>query len=449
MTKSSNVNAWSNLFLFLIGLGSETKTYFYGCLAFSEIVVFLIAPFILFAKYKDLRRGGLLLPIKMIIGLMAALFVSSLVNKTAYPFVLKSFALIYGILSYCVVFSNLLRKNPKGLGWIFVGMAISSVITIVAFNPQAIVSEEGSGYIGDAETADVIHGPLFWIQRIKAFGQIPIMGWYLQTPLAYSLVTPFVFVVFALLTTASGRSASLSVLIGGALMAIGRKKRKTMRSIGRHIFTIALLGVAIVFSYKVVYKYAASSGFLGIDAQSKYENQTKTGEGILQLLMSGRKEFFVAIPAAFNRPILGYGPHAEDTEGYYARFVAKYGAEEDYLVYQAQAYHAAARGYRVEIPTHSHIMGAWVHYGVFGLIFYVWLLWTIYKQLRYYMDAIPQWFGYFAVVIGSYLWHIFFSPVGNRMMLGLFFATLFIAKAVGTGKIRLPMDVAFEAERYA
>ena len=449
MTKSSNAIVWSNLFLFLLGLGSETKTYFYGCLAFSEIVVFLAAPFILLTKYKDIRRGGLLLPIKMIIGLMVMLFVSSWVNRTAYPFVLKSFALMYGVLSYYIVFSNILRENPKGLVWVFVGMAISLVITIFAFNPGAIVSVEGSYYVGELEAADVIRGPLFWIQRLKAFGQIPIMGWYLQTPLAYSLFTPFLFVVFALFSTISGRSASLSILVSVALIAIGRKKRNSMRYIGRHIFTIALICVAIVVSYKAIYTYAARNGHLGRDAQSKYEKQTKTGEGVLKLLMSGRSEFFVSIPAALKRPILGYGPHAEDTEGFYVQFLLKYGAEKDYLVYQARAYHAAARGYRIEIPTHSHIMGAWVHYGIWGLIFYLWLLWTIYKQLRCYMDAIPQWFGYFAMSIGSYLWHIFFSPVGNRMMLGLFIATLFIAKAVGSRKISLPMDVALEAERYS
>lgn len=439
----------SSFLLFLLGLGSETKTYFYGCLAFSEIAVFLIAPLIFLTKFKDFRHAGLLTPIGMILGMMCSMIVSSVANQTAYPFVIKSVAVMYGVLAYYIVFSNFLKDNPNGLGWIFVGMAISSIITIFVFNPQAIITEEGSGYIGSVEADEIINGPLFWIQRIKAFGQLPIMGWYLQTPLAYSLIVPILFTAFALVTTVSGRSAALSVLIGGALIAIGRKKRGSMMAVGKHIFVIGAVFLIVILAYKAVYKYTASSGLLGGDAQSKYENQTKTGEGILQLLMSGRKEFFVSIPAALKRPFLGYGPHAEDTEGFLAEFLSKYGSYDDYLSYQARAYHAIINGYRAEIPTHSHIMGAWIHYGGFGLIFYLWLLWTIYKQLRHYMSAIPQWFGYFAVYIGSYLWHIFFSPVGSRIMLGLFFSTLYVAKAVGDRRLQLPCDVETEAEKYS
>ena len=434
--------------LFLLGLGSETKTYIYGCLAFSEFVVFVAAPILLLKQYAQFRKCGLLQPIGMIIGLMIAMLVSSWINDTPIPFVIKSFAVMYGVLSYYIVLSHLLKANPKGLGWFFVGYALSCFITIFAFNPQAIVSVDGSGFIGDAEADDIINGPLFWVQKLKAIWQIPIMGWYLQTPLAYSMTVPIAYTIFLMFTTISGRSASLSALFGVALMFLGRRSRRSMRTVSRHFFLVVFSGLVVALAYKAVYGYAAGNGILGTDAQTKYEGQTKAGHGLLAMLMSGRKEFFMAIPAALDNPIWGYGPHAEDKNEYALRFLFKYGDDLDVAKYQAAVQIARQVGFRMLIPSHSHIMGAWVHYGIFGLIFYCWLLFVIYRHLRKYVHVIPQWYGYFSIWIGVYLWHIFFSSPGSRVMLGMFIATLFVAKAVGDGRVQLPYELEMEARKH-
>lgn len=434
--------------LFLLGVFCETKVYFYGCIALSEFVVFVCAPLILFKHYYRMRREGFLPFVVMMSGVIVSMLISSAWNHTPFPYVVKLFAVFYGILAYYICFYELLRRNLKGLGWFFLGAAISSVITIYAFNPQAVVSESGFGYIGEADTYDVVHGPLFWISRLKSFGQIPIMGAYLQTPLSYSILAPFAFVSFSLISTVSGRSAALATLLGAVIILVGRKRRQTMRKISRHFLSFIFIGLIGLVIFKALYSYTASTGMLGEEARSKYEKQTSRGSGILKLLISGRKEFFIAIPAALYKPIMGYGPRAEDTGGYAERFLLKYGDEVDMRMYNAGRLRSLQTGWAMEIPTHSHIMAAWVWCGLFGLIFFLWWIYLIYQHLRYYIAAIPQWYGYFALAIPAFLWHFFFSPITIRWALGLFAACLFFARSVGKGCMRLPIDMALEAERY-
>ena len=434
--------------LFLLGVFCETKVYFYGCIALSEFVVFACAPLILFKHYYRMRREGFLPFVFMMLGLIVSMFVSSVWNHTPFPYVVKLFAVFYGILAYYICFYELLRQNLKGLGWFFVGAAISSVITIYVLNPQAFVSETGFGYIGEADTYEVVHGPLFWLGKLRAFGQIPIVGAYLQTPLVYSILAPLAFVVFSLVSTISGRSVAIASLLGTVIILVGRKRRQTMKKISRHFLLFIIVGLIGLAIFKVVYSYAASNGMLGEKSQSKYEKQTSRGSGILKLLMSGRKEFFIAIPAALHKPIMGYGPRAEDTGGYAERFLLEYGDETDIRMYNAGCLQALRTGWAMQIPTHSHIMAAWVWCGFFGLIFFIWWIVLIYQHLRYYIAAFPQWYGYFALTIPSLLWHFFFSPFGTRWTLGLFAVCLLFARSIGQGRMRLPHDMEMEAEKY-
>lgn len=440
--------SWSSFALFALGLFSETKVYFFGCMAISEFVVFALAPIVFLRNIHNLRRDGFLGYIYMLIGLMLALFTSSWYNHTAMPYVVKSFAIMYAVFSYVVVFYVLLRDNLTGIRWMIMGAAISSVIIIFAFNPIAQVSDSGYGYIGAAEIEDVFNGPLFWVGRLNAFGRIPIIGWYYSTPIAYSVIMPIAYVAFVATTTVSGRSASLMALAGALIIVIGRKKRSSMRIIGKYFFATVVIAMIFAFVAKEAYKYAALNDLMGEDARNKYETQTRKGGGLLALLMAGRTEFFTAIQAALDRPIMGYGPHAEDVNDYALRFYTKYGDEQDIAHYMSRVRLAMQFGTRMEIPCHSQVMGAWIHYGIFGLVFYLYYLWLIVRHLKYYAASIPQWYGFFALMIPYSLWNLFFSAFGKRWDFALFVTALLFARAVGTGRLPLPYDMEMEARKH-
>lgn len=438
----------NRLILFLLGLFSETKIFFFGCLAISEIAIFALAPLMFLKDYRVLKHDGFLVFTNMLFGLMAAMFASSINNHTAFPFVVKSFAVMYAVFAYFIVFHRLLRSRYDDVGWFFVGVFLSSIITVFAFNPRADVSEGGFVFIANANADTVLEETLAWTTRVRHLTNIFTCGFYFATPLAISVFTPILYVIVAVSTTVSGRAGSITVLMGGVLMLCGRKSRRAMRAIGRHLFVAMIVGACFLVAMKFAYQHLASTGALGEEARTKYESQTRKGNSIMALLMAGRSEFFAGLRAALDRPIMGFGPQAEDTGGYGMRFVMKYGDETDIRRMANAEFIAARSGNWVVIPTHSHIVGGWVHYGLFGMIFYVWILYLFFSHFKRYAACIPQLHGLFSSLIPLYLWHIFFSPFGSRWMFALLMACIFFARAIGNGKMRLPYAMEMEAEKY-
>ncbi len=439
---------WPAFLMFLLGLGSATKIYFLGTISFTELVIFPLAPVLLLKQYSNMRRDGLISFVYMTVMLLCGMLFSAWFNKAPHTFTVKLFAVYYGFIAFFVVFYCVLRQNFMGLGWFFVGSAISGIITIWAFNPQAMAGESGFAYIANADSGTVIAGPLFWISKLRSFGQLPIMLSYFKTPLAYSVGTPIMFVAFALFNTISGRAQSFCVLLGGAMMLIGRKSRAHMRGIGRHFVVFIIFGVLVVFCYKLIYSYAAENGYLGEEARHKYEVQTDRGKGLLNLLMAGRKEFFIAASAIVDRPLVGFGPRAEDYKGYTEKFLRSYGSDQEiaaYVYYRAQY---ASLGHRMQIPSHSHIMAAWLWCGLPGLLFWLWILYSMYRHIRYYSASIPQWYGYFALTIPATLWSIFFNPISSRSAIPLLMVCMLFAKAIGEGRMLLPYEMEMEARKY-
>jgi hypothetical protein len=438
----------TSFILFLLGLGNATKVYFLGVISFSELAIFFLAPFLLLKNWNRMKREGFLTFIYMLFFLMLGLFVSSCWNHSPWPFVVKLFAVFYGMLAFYVVFYILLHDNFKGIGWFFLGSFISGIITIWAFNPTADVSSTGFVYIGNAEAEEVIRGPLFWIGKVRGLGQLPIVAAYLKTPIVYSIISPILFVAFAMFNTITGRAQSICVLASSVMMFIGRKSRRSMQNIGKHFGIAILMGIVIILAYKTVYSYAAGNGHLGEDARNKYESQTERGKGVFSMLVSGRTEFFIALSAIVDRPIFGFGPRAVDTNRYMERFLLKYGTAQDIQGYFIAIQRLNAFGLDRTIPTHSHIMAAWLWCGLPGLIFFLWVLYVIFRHVRHYASVVPQWYGYFAIAIPSVVWSIFFNPFGARSTLPLLMVLMFFAKSIGDRKMLLPFELEIEAQKY-
>lgn len=438
----------SSFLLFLLGLGGVTKIFFIGTLALSELVIFPLAPFVFLKNFSRMKREGFVTFVYMLIMLAFGALVSALWNHSPRTYIIKLLAMFYGFFAYYIVLYALLYKNFKGIGWFYFGLIISSIITIWAFNPQADVSSTGFGYIGQADVETVVTHQLFWVNKVRGLGQLPIFAAYLKTPLMYSLFTPIAFVAFTMLSTVSGRAQSLCVIMGFVMIAIGRKSRLRMRGIGRHFMKFAVLGVIALFCYKFTYSYAASHGYLGEVARNKYERQTTKGTSALNLLMAGRREFFVALFAVMDHPIIGFGPRAEDSGGYTERFLTKYGADNEDAEYLRYLQYCFANGMTPPIPTHSYIMSLWVWCGIVGLIFFIWVFYLVFMHLKHYADAIPQWYGYYALTIPSMVWSSFFNPFGDRHGFALFILTLCFARAVAKKRMNLPWELELEARHY-
>ena len=441
---SDRINNHSNIFMFLLGLGSATKVYVGGILALSELFAFIAAPFLFLKHYKEYKRSGALTILWLSLAMIVGCLISCIYNRVFWLWIVKVSMQFYGIFAMIVVFHNVLQTRMRGIGCFFFGALISTIIAIFALNPQLLSDEHSTELIGQVDIETQMEGVLFWYPKISQILRLPMQGWYYNIPIIYSILSPIASAVTAALVSVSGRSSAAMSLLTCALVIYCRKSRARMKSIGKHFILFVIAGIATAICIKNIYVYTASAGLLGDEAQRKYYNQTHGNNSFLRVLIGGRTEFFIAIRAMIDNPIIGIGHRAEDTKGYVRQFLAEYGDQEDYEAYLRRL--MLYPGEAELIPQHSTLTQFWGNAGICGLAFC--LYYIVYTLFRKHLSAIPQWFGYFALAIPSSIFSLFFNPYSERVSFPLLITCLLLARAVGEGRLQLPYDMEMEARKY-
>jgi O-antigen ligase len=216
------------------------------------------------------------------------------------------------------------------------------------------------------------------------------------------------------------RSQVVIILIAGALTlpifenqrALGRRQTRTTLSYFRPFILLALAGGAIFIADQAI-KLAATRGFLGENTSSKFQAQSS---GKLGVLFGGRPETLVAIQAIIDNPIIGHGSFAADP---------KYLALKQDLQYEYGYSDTDTPEEEGGIPTHSHLTMAWVESGIFGGLFWLYILALVLRailQTAIHRQPLSPLYCYFLV---NFVWDIFFSPFGsvNRLW-GAYFVLL-------------------------
>jgi hypothetical protein len=155
------------------------------------------------------------------------------------------------------------------------------------------------------------------------------------------------------------------------------------------------------------YRYAAANGILGEDARDKFERQSSGKYG---LLLGGRMDAVGAFFAIYDSPILGHGSWAKDPT---------------YLIAQERA--LSLMDYTVEgdvspdeleeglIPSHSHILGAWVDAGILGALFWVSVLIVTVRRLARVQSPSAPLLPLASFAAFTLLWDVLFSGYGAEM----------------------------------
>ena len=405
----------------------------------SECFVFLLAPFVFVMNYSLLKKDGFVPALNLSLLSLIGCCIASLYNHIEWPFALRGCASTYSIFAGIVCFHHLLRGKFSGIKWFLIGYCLTGVINTFIFQTSVESQLYANSITGIEAVEGIMSSPIYWIKRISPFVMLPFRGWYLSTPIVYSVLAPLCMALFAIMTSTSGRSAALGLIGMSAMIFIGRKKISRMQQISKHFTVYLLLAVIGIFLANFAYRWAATSGIMGEKSRVKYEQQTQGSSSVLRLLMGGRLPFFVGMYAGCKQPIVGYGPWAVDHYGYMQHFLSKYGTADDYEMYLNSAeylFHKVAY-----IPAHSHIVGAWISNGIFGLIFWVYVLYKLFEFLKKNLGAVPQWYGLLAAGTPPLLWDIFFSPYTSRMYFPFFFTMLLFANAIAKGRIQMPPDM--------
>lgn len=163
---------------------------------------------------------------------------------------------------------------------------------------------------------------------------------------------------------------------------------------------LAMLGIGVADS---IYEPLAANGMLGAEAQEKYFRQKMVGGNALE---GGRSETFMGIQLIKDNPIWGYGSYAKDKGDV---FHMRYAAERniDYIWTGTDDRY---------LPGHSHIVGAWVQNGIFGGLFWIyviWVMWLAFKSGCILCESRLLCLLMFQLC--AFMWNVLFSPFGDRV----------------------------------
>lgn len=176
---------------------------------------------------------------------------------------------------------------------------------------------------------------------------------------------------------------------------------------GLRIVLLGVLVIAAAGAARAVVMRLASQGMLGQEAMEKNELQARSQLG---LFLGARPEILVSSRAVLDSPIVGHGSWAKDT-GYaemYRDLCQRYGLMPDRRDNPDE---------EELIPTHSHLMDAWVGGGILGALFWIAVFCVVMKGVIRASTLRPLLAPAYVYGFVSFLWAILFSPPGGVTIL--------------------------------
>ena len=425
----------------LLGLGSKLQVV--ASLSITEFIVLAFAPFIFIKYFRQMKRDGVMMFFALSLLVVLGCVVASIANHTLPQYVLRGLAAT-SIVTCSIIFAHwMLRKDPNGFKWYILMVPVSTILSTF-FLKQSV---EMAMYGESAE--EIMSGPLFWISRLQPLLLAPTKGWYLQVPAFINVLTPLFVAGFAIITSISGRSAALTAISFSALVLLGGKTRKSIARISKNFGVLCVFGLFLVGVMYFAYKVSAGRGWLGEEAQKKYEMQTSGGAGgIGRLIVGGRGESFIGLLACRDKPIIGWGPWAIDENGYAEEFISKFGTWEDVQNMVSLLEWQRSHGITMRmLSCHAYVTEFWAWYGIWGLVFWLYVIFVLLRYLKQDVAVVPQWYAWLACSIPGVLWGIFFSPFADRFGVPLFIVACLMARAVRKGLFQLPPEMIREIEK--
>lgn len=419
----------------LLGLGAKLQVV--SSLSITELIVLAFAPLIFFKCYRQMKRDGVMPLFVLSLLVMLGCIVASIANHTLPQYILRGLA-VTSIVSCSIIFSHwILSRDPSGFKWYILMVPVSAILSTFVFKQSVEMAMYGES------VEEIMSGPIFWISRLQPLLLAPTKGWYLQTPVFINVLAPLGLAGFAIMTSVSGRSAALTAISFSALVVLGGKTRKSITRISNNFGKLSLFGIVLVCAMYFAYKISAERGWLGEGAQKKYELQTRGGKGgIGRLILGGRGDSFIGLLACRDKPIIGWGPWARDENGYAEEFIEKYGTWEDVKDMVETRDRQLRNGIMVRmLSCHAYITEFWAWYGIWGLVFWLYIIFVLLRYLKQDVAAVPQWYAWLACSIPGMFWGIFFSPFSDRFGISLFVVACLISRAVRKGMFHLPMEM--------
>lgn len=399
ISKSLNIKDYLTFF---IGIFSGFYIRVIGILCVSEIVLLLVAFYILLTRKVSYKHNK---QFKNIIILSVLAFVgtiiSGVVNGSSFIDITKwLFTIFLFVVDLIAVFWLLSDKVTRIIYYLFfsmIGVLLTSTI-LPQFSVHALVNVENEVIQKtlserldlNAELFAYQYAPIFLFLIAFLYGKMPKL----------TIAIMFFAGVFFLF----GDSRHLFLIYELAaviMMFLGvvneQNKMIKMQKMRKNVlpFLIILFGAAIVI--KSSYEYMAKNGILGEWAQYKYELQSSNNNDIV---LGSRMITFEGLYIILKDPIWGFGPYAVDKNGYAQEFARMMKTEYD--------------SSRI-LGGHSFLVQFWTYGGILALLLW---LYVIYLGINFIINGIvyePSLTPFLLIFVILLLYNILFSPFGNRV----------------------------------
>jgi hypothetical protein len=394
---------------FLIGLGSRLEYQIIGYMPFTEIALLLLTPFLLpkITARAVLQRTRWLLPLAML--WLASQLATDIFRETQWSLAARGAARIVILLIAMPFFVFFMRKNAyeKLIGF-YAGAAISAAASGYVFKSGARAGREL--VLGSAELTWETH----WGAVLLLAAALGALLLYKRAHLLGYLFCAAVGVIEAL--NGSRSMAGMLLLGPGLCMALNfanvpdAAKRAVNRGQLKRMLLVAAAGLACALGVLAAYSWAASSHLLGDRAYAKYMTQSQSKYGILA---GGRGDLLSAALAIFDSPIIGHGSWPRDRNNYYGRACEMLNVKLPTDFYKSSF---------PLIPSHSHIMQAWMEAGLMGGLFWMYVILVIGLGIATPFQDSKRLSLWACIVATSMVWNICFSPISARLDIALILA---------------------------
>ncbi len=376
-----------------IGLTSTATVRFVGELPVSEVILLALLPIILAVHGRRVLKPEFKVVFSLLGLWLLGQAITDIYRHTAtLEWVRGDAAIIFfglDILGLVI----LLRKNNRRKVLFLAGTAVGSIL-VTLIHPSEFAQEEPwkFGYALGVITLVVLISCFFYARRNYMIAGLLILGitgvnllLNYRGPIGQLLIV--IALVFPLVPEQFGRLRILPRSGGALRVAI-------------------LFGMSLAAAWVAgrLVEFVTSAGLISEAAREKNEGELRGGS----LLLGGRPEILVSIQAVKDSPILGHGSWPQDPR--YVEMLFDIQLERGvYDVDDMSAYETYL------IPTHSHLMGAWVWAGILGASFWFYIFWLAARATIRVAILRPPLAPVYAYLVVGMFWQIMFSPFGLNM----------------------------------
>ena len=397
--KSGRQISWIFIEGFLVALGilSSVVVHFVGDFFVAEIVVIVAFPILLANSAWRLHRPGLIRLFSLLGLWLLSQILSDAYHHTVVADRMRGMAGIIFFTIEIAFFAMSLAGNERRKAIFLTAYALGS-IGLTQFQPN-VMAVTGRSPEDDWKWAYSFGVTMLALLASSFLAERRRQGVSILLLLGISAVDLLM----------NSRSAFLTLLVTAVLVfpvipdRIGRLRLLPRKNNLFRVATVALLALAAGWSAYQLLHLATQSGLVSEEAQLKNESEAQAGN----LLLGGRPEFFIGLRAAMDSPILGHGSWARDMK--YTEMqndlMAEYGLQSDLTDIEANTSGL--------IPSHSHIISAWVFAGIVGAVFWGYVLWLVSRAIIVTALHRPPLAPIYIWLLVGYLWAIFFSPFGS------------------------------------